>query len=446
MQQLATVALVGRPNAGKSTLFNRLSQARHAVVEPTPGVTRDRLYADVDWNGLTFQLVDTGGLANEGGDPFAPLVAEQVEVALREADVAILVVDAAAGLLPSDADLAERLRRWGRPVVVCANKAESPQAPYMDFYELGLGEPIRVSALHGEGTGDLLDAVVALLPEGAEEAEPAEVERIRVAFVGRPNVGKSSLVNRLLGRQRLITSELAGTTRDAVDVPWDTPEGSFLLVDTPGVRRPARVEEELEKLSVQRALRAAERAQVVVLVLDAQELVTEQDQRIAGFAHDRGRASVVLVNKADLVPSLELARIHGSLPFLDYAPVLAISARTGSHVGRLVPTVLAASAAHQRRLPTAELNRVLRDAVAGHAPPSVGGKPLRLYYATQVAVGPPTLLIFVNAPERVRPDYARYLENRLRAVFDLTGTPLRLRFRARPRIARNPTGAKKTRP
>lgn len=434
MNRLPVVALVGRPNGGKSALFNRIVGERRVVVQETPGVTRDRIYAEADWNGRSFTLVDTGGMAGID-DPFAGLIEVQVEQALAEADVAVLVVDAITGPIPADADVAERLRRWGRPVLLCANKSESPKAPFYAFYELGLGEPLPVSALHGEGVGDLLDAVVERLPApprtASEEDDPAR-ERLRVAIVGRPNVGKSSLVNRLLGSQRLITSEIAGTTRDAVDVPW----GDFLLVDTPGLRRPARIEADLEHLSVARALRAAERAQAVVLVLDATELVTDQDKRIAGYVHDRGRAMVVVVNKTDLRPDLDLETVHAALPFLEYAPILGLSARSGRHVGRLAPVLRRVGQAHRTRVGTSELNRVIRDAVALHAAPAVKGRPFRLYYATQVTVAPPTFLCFANDPALVRPDYVRYLENRLRAVFDFTGTPIRLRFRARRRELR----------
>ena len=476
---MARVALVGRPNVGKSSLFNRIIGRRLALVERSPGVTRDPLESEAEWAGHAFTLTDTGGLVSPEEDPFAPLIARSAEERLAESDVAVMVVDGLTGLLPADTEVARRLRRWGGRVVLAVNKCETYRAVPYEFYSLGLGEPMAVSAIHGDGVGDLLDAVVAAFPaketdsdaDAPAAAEPPRARRqrrlgertasegegqsadpfpvptgpVRVALVGRPNAGKSSLVNRLIGRQRLIVSELPGTTRDAIDVPWTAAGESFVLVDTPGMRRPARIDADLEKFSVSRALRSIARADVAVIVIDAQLGVTEQDQRIAGYAYERGRAALILANKWDLVRSeggpearaKELqAEIRSSLPFLHYAPVLLTSAQTG-HGVESIPVALAGVAhAHRQRLATAAVNRSLREATALHAPPSHGGKPLRLYYATQVATSPPTLLCFVNDATGVRPDYAHYLENRLRAAFPLDGTPLRLHFRTRRRESR----------
>ncbi len=466
MKSLACVALVGRPNVGKSSLFNRIVGRRVSIVEPTPGVTRDPLEATAEWAGHTFTLLDTGGLVAPAGDPFAPLIARAAAARLAEADVAVMVVDGQVGLLPADDEIARLLRRWGGRVVLAVNKCESYRAVPYEFYALGLGEPMACSAIHGDGMGDLLDAVVDAIAaaRGAPAAPPPAAEEpgvaeelteevadtpfaipsgpVRVALVGRPNAGKSSLVNRLIGREHLIVSDLPGTTRDAVDVPWQHGEHRFVLVDTPGMRRPARVTAELEKSSVGRALRAIARADVAVLVLDAEAGVTEQDQRIAGYAFERGRAAVIVLNKWDLMwadaeaAKRREAEVRGALPFLAYAPVLLTSARTGRGVDRIPALVAEVAAAHRQRLGTPEVNRVLREATSLHAPPSHEGKAMRLYYATQVATAPPTLLCFVNDAVGVRPDYAHYLENRLRAAFPLAGTPLRLHFRTRRREVR----------
>jgi GTP-binding protein len=448
---VACVVLVGRPNVGKSSLFNRIAGGRRAIVEPTPGVTRDPLRATAEWAGRRFELVDTGGLVGPPGDPLAAEIGQRAEEAIAGADVAVMVVDGQAGLLPADREVAEHLRRWGGPVLLAVNKCEGWRTSPHEFYALGLGEPLPVSAIHGDGVAELLDAVIDRLPAGAAEGPQPTAGAVRVALVGRPNAGKSSLVNRLLGRQQLIVSDLPGTTRDAIDVPWSRDGHHFVFVDTPGLRRPARVAQaaELERLSVARALRAVARADVAVLVLDAQVGVTEQDQRIAGFAYERVRAAVVLLNKWDLVPSGTdgqqfVAAVRAALPLGHYALVERTSARTGLGLARLPRLLGQAAAAHAQQLPTAAVNRVLREAVALHAPPAHKGRPLRLFYATQVATRPPTLLCFVNLVEAVRPDYVRYLENRLREAFDLQGSPLRLHFRARSRQARTPVALQRT--
>jgi GTP-binding protein len=450
---LPSVVLAGRVNVGKSTLFNRILRQARAVVEATPGVTRDRLTAPAEWAGWRFLLTDTGGLVGGEGDPFAPLVAAQAEVALRSADVVLFVVDARAGLLPADRELADRLRRLGRPVVVVANKCDGARAAPQDFYALGLGEPVAVSAVRGEGVGDVLDRVVEHLaaagwrapatePPPAEQGAGAEDAPIAVAFVGRPNVGKSSLVNRLLGEQRLIVSEIAGTTRDAVDVPWEAAGRSFVLVDTPGLRRRARiVPGSLEQWVARRSTAAIRRAEVAVLVLDAQEGCTDQDKRIAGLVLDRGRAAVVVLNKADLLPGDPqplLDQVRSAMPFLAFAPLLVCSARTGRGVAALPPAIAAAGDSYRRRISTAALNEWLRATVALQPPPPAAGKPVRIYYAAQIGTRPPTVALVTNRRGAIPETYARYLENRLRDRFGLEGTPIRWVFRPHRRTAGAP--------
>ncbi len=437
---LPSVVLTGRPNVGKSTLFNRIVGATVAVVEPTAGVTRDRLEAQALWNGCAFRVTDTGGLAGADGDPFAPLVAVQTRAALAAASVVLMVVDGRAGLQPSDRDVADEVRRLGRPVLLVANKCEASQALAADFYPLGLGEPLAVSAIHGEGVGDLLDLVVDRLggESGAAAAavEPDENHPVAAAFVGKPNVGKSSLLNRLLGRERLIVSDRAGTTRDAVDVPWSVGDAHFLLVDTPGMRRPARIERHsLEHWSARRSARAVERCEVAALVLDAAAAVSEQDKRIAGLICDRGRAAVLVLNKVDLLPAggiaATAARVRDALPFLHYAEVVPCSAQTGRGLQALPGALERAASAHRQRLITSALNACLRSAVAAHPPTAIAGSPARIYYAAQIGDRPPTVCLVVNRPHALTAAYVRYLENRLRERFDLRGTPLRFAFRVR---------------
>ena len=439
---MPTVVLTGRPNVGKSTLFNRIVGATVAVVEPTAGVTRDRLDADALWNGCTFRVTDTGGLAGADGDPFAPLVATQARAALAAASVVLLVVDGRAGLQPGDRDVAEEVRRLGRPVLLVANKCEASQALAADFYPLGLGEPLAVSAMHGEGVGDLLDLVVerfggeVAVTAAATDPDTVAMQPIAAAFIGKPNVGKSSLLNRLLGSQRLIVSERAGTTRDAVDVPWCVGDATFLLVDTPGMRRPARIERHsLEHWSAQRSARAVERCEVAALVLDATASVSEQDKRIAGLICNRGRAAVLVLNKVDLLPAggiaATAARVRDALPFLHYAEVVPCSAQTGRGLQTLPGALERAALAYRQRLTTSVLNSCLRAAVATHPPAAVAGKPARIYYAAQIAGKPPTVCLIVNRAHALSGAYVRYLENRLRERFDLRGTPLRFAFRVR---------------
>ncbi len=450
--RLPLVAIVGRPNVGKSTLFNRLLGQRKAIVESQPGVTRDRLYAQANWAGRDFTLVDTGGLDWEGETRIQALTTRQAELAIAEADVIVFVVDATQGVTPADQEVAEVLRRSRKPVFLAVNKVDDPgrECEVSEFYSLGLqAELLPISAFHGTGTGDLLDAVVArfpaqAVPDGeAGEATPGpgrdEAGPVRVAVVGRPNVGKSSLVNAFLGEERVIVADEPGTTRDAIDIPFRRGETDYILVDTAGLRKRARVKENVEKWSIIRTLRAVDRADAVLLVLDATEPLAEQDKRVTGYATDAGRALVLVVNKWDLVAKddrtyLEFeARLREGLHYADWAPIVFASARTGHNLGRVLEMVELVAANHRRRVPTPEANRVFRDAVALTPPPAEGGRRLRVSYVTQAAAAPPTFVFFVNDPRLVSQSYGRYLESKAREAWDFTGTPVRLVFRQKAR-------------
>jgi GTP-binding protein len=442
------VAIVGRPNVGKSTLFNRLIGQRMAVVSEIPGTTRDRIQADTEWNGIGFTVVDTGGIEIDAGfatmplsedsAQYLPAIVAQAQIAIDAADIVVMVVDAQAGTTAADREVAEILRRSARPVIVAANKAEglSVRQSAIEFYELGVGEVFAISALHGTGTGDLLDAIVEAFPEWAG-AEEIEDESLKIAIVGRPNVGKSSLLNRLLGEERAIVSPIAGTTRDAIDTYLTFGETEITLIDTAGIRRRGKIEPGVEKYSALRALRAIKRADVALLMVDATDGVTSQDQHVAGFVLEERTSVVVLVNKWDAVEkdthtmALYTDMVRSQLRFMDYVPVLYISALTGQRVDRVLPLALEVHEARFERIPTAELNRLLRDAVARHAPPSKAGKRLRFYYVTQAAVDPPVLVFFVNDPRLVHFSYERYLENVIRELYPFPGTPIVLRFRPR---------------
>lgn len=437
MDRHPVVALVGRPNVGKSALFNRIAGRRIAIVEDLPGLTRDRLVAPVEWRGHRFELVDTGGFVSEPEGPLAEQVRAQTERAIRDADVVLLVVDGRAGLLPEDREIARYLRETGRPMIVVVNKVDRPQeaeALAAEFYALGIPEVFCVSALHGLGIGELLDELVQRLAPSGPMGPPED--GVRVAIVGRPNVGKSSLVNALAGMERVVVDEAPGTTRDAVDVVLRDGERTFVLVDTAGLRRRSRVRDAVEFYGTVRTREAIERANVAVLVLDATEGPTDQDQRIAQEVAEAGRALVVALNKWDLVRPEDapevLRQARHALRHVAFAPVVPTSARTGHHVRRLLDVVSRADAAHARRIPTGVLNRAVREAVAAAQPPAdPTGRPLRVYYATQVGSRPPAVALFVNDPELVSSAYARYLEHRLREAFDLTGTPVRLLPRSR---------------
>jgi len=429
------VAIVGRPNVGKSTLFNRLIQKRLAIEESTPGVTRDRIYGQVEWCGRQFWVIDTGGLTFEE-DQIAREIFFQVQMALDEAQVILLVVDVRSGLLPLDYTIAEMLRKADKPVLLAANKAEAAEAAVADFFALGLGEPQPVSGAHGLGTGDLLDKIVAHLPVAEISSEDDD---LRIAVIGRPNVGKSSLVNKLAGAERVIVSDVPGTTRDAIDLLIERDGRRYRIVDTAGIRKKSKIAENVEYYSVLRAIRAAEDADVVLVLLDAVAGVTEQDKHIAGIAHEAGRALVLVVNKWDSVEKDEKTmdefrrKIRDELAYLSYAPILFISALTGQRVQRVFVLADYVAEQHALRISTAKLNELLADAMAVTPPPSKKGRQLKIFYMTQIKVKPPTFVVFVNDPELVHFSYLRFLENKLRETYGFEGTPLRLLLRRRTR-------------
>lgn len=433
------VAIVGRPNVGKSALFNRLVGRRVAIVEDQPGVTRDRLYGQASWRERSFTVIDTGGYVSEGGEPVVAQVRAQAERAMQEADVILFTVDARSGLVPEDREVAQRLREGRRPVILVVNKTDDPRhLGVYEFYELGLGDPHAVSALHGLGINDLLDAVTALLPEAVPESAAAAA--VRVAVVGRPNVGKSSLVNAVLGEDRVVVDSRPGTTRDAVDTPFRWAGRDFVLIDTAGLRRKARIDRRVERYSAGRALGAIDRADVAVLVLDAQEPIVEQDQEIARYTQERGRALVAAVAKWDLVspaPQMHQTardRVMAGLRFTPYAVLVATSAVRGWGIHALIDGVARAADAHSRRVPTGPLNRIVEQAEQAHLPPADrSGRQGKIYYATQPSVKPPTVVCFVNDPTLFPDEYRRYLEHRLRGAFDFVGTPIRIQFRRRER-------------
>lgn len=436
------VAIVGRPNVGKSTLFNRLTQSRQAIVEDMPGVTRDRLYADTEWNGRQITLVDTGGIVlDKDGDTIEAHVTRQAELAIKEADVIIFVCDVTQGVTGADMEVAEKLRKVQKPVILAVNKVENlkREEEALEFWSLGLDQLITVSAEHGMGTGDLLDAVINSLKKPQEPVVEDET-LVRVAVIGRPNVGKSSLVNAILGEERVIVSDVAGTTRDAIDVLVEKGEDRFLLVDTAGMRKRAKVEESVERYSVMRALRAVERAQVVLMVIDAEEMVTEQDQRIAGYALEQGKACIVVVNKWDLVEKDDRTMdkytdiIRTRFAFMDYAMIHFLSAKTRARVSKLLPLIKQAAANHARRIPTRELNNLIREAYALNPPPSDKGRRLKIFFATQPHVSPPGFVLFCNDTELVHFSYKRYIENKLRETYAFEGTPINIYFRQRTKV------------
>lgn len=452
--RMPIVALVGRPNVGKSTLFNRLVGERKSIVEDEPGTTRDRIYAPAEWTSRPFLLVDTGGLdigqtdkLPQKGDQLETLsrtsrdfvreIRQQAELAIEEADVVVFLTDARDGLTEADRDVAETLRRSGRPVILAVNKAdnENRRQAALEFYELSLGDPYPISALHGTGTGDLLDAIIEQIPNAPEEPES---DAVRIGIVGRPNVGKSSILNALLQTERVIVSPIAGTTRDAIDTELTWQGQPVILIDTAGIRRRGRVESGVEKYSVLRAVNAIQRCDVVLLIIDAADGVTAQDAHVTNFILEAFKSVVVIVNKWDAIEDKDsdtmnrfTVELRQKLKFLDYVPLLFVSAKTKQRVSKILP--LAMSVAEQRtlRIPTSELNRILRDAMVAHPAPSRKGKPLKFLYATQAEVSPPTIVVFVNDKELVHFSYERFLENRIRAVYPFLGTPIRLFFRSR---------------
>lgn len=437
------IAIVGRPNVGKSTLFNRLTQTRQAIVENVPGVTRDRLYADAEWAGRDFTLVDTGGIViSKEGDTIEAHVTKQAQLAIKEADVIVFVCDVTQGVTGADEEVAGRLRRVNKPVLLAVNKVENlkREEEAHEFWTLGLDSLTTVSAEHGMGTGDLLDAIVENLPKPDGETDEDET-LIRVAVIGRPNVGKSSLVNAIVGEDRVIVSDVAGTTRDAIDVLVEKDEDRFLFIDTAGMRKRAKVEESVERYSVMRALRAVDRSQVVLMLIDAEAGVTEQDQKIVGYANEVGKACIVVVNKWDLIEKDDRTmdkfkiQVRTRLAFMDYAMIAFLSAKTGSRIPKIFPLIKQVAAAHARRISTGELNDLVRDAYVINPPPSDKGRRLKIYFATQPHVSPPGFVFFVNNRELVHFSYSRYLENKLRETYDFEGTPIRLYFRTKPKIA-----------
>ena len=432
------VAVVGRPNVGKSTLFNVLAGERISIVKDTPGITRDRIYADAEWLNRGFTLVDTGGIEPESKDILLSQMREQAQIAIDTADVILFMVDVKQGLLDADSKVADMLRKAGKPVVLVVNKVDSYERDMLavyEFYNLGIGEPHAISAANRTGIGDMLDEVVSHFPESAGEEE--EDDKIRVAIVGKPNVGKSSIINRLLGENRLIVSDIAGTTRDAVDTQVTYNGKEYVFIDTAGLRRKNKIKEELERFMIIRTVSAVERADIVVLVIDAVEGVTEQDAKIAGIAHDRGKGMIIAVNKWDAIEKDNKTtkeyetKIRQVLSFAPYAEILYISALTGQRLPKLYDIIEAVHENHALRVATGVLNEIMSEAVAMQQPPTDKGKRLRLYYITQAAVKPPTFVIFVNDKELMHFSYTRYIENQIRETFGFKGTPLKFFIRER---------------
>ena len=430
------VAIVGRPNVGKSMLFNKLTGRRTAIVEDTPGVTRDRIYGACDWNGRDFELVDTGGIEPNTDSEMLKFMRRQAEIAIETADVIVMVTDVKTGVTAADQDVASMLLRSKKPVCLAVNKCDSvgmTDPNVYEFYALGLGDPIEVSAIHGHGTGDLLDWCVEHFPEEAENEDESEI--INVAIVGKPNVGKSSLLNRILGQERVIVSDVAGTTRDAIDSLFENEFGKYRFIDTAGMRRKSKVDDAIEKYSNMRSIAAIDRADVCLILIDANEGVTEQDTKIAGLAHEAGKASIIVVNKWDMLEKETntmnemTAKIRQDLGYMTYAPVLFISALTGQRVGKLFELINIVANQSAMRITTGMLNNILEDATARVQPPTDKGRRLKIYYMTQVGVKPPHFVIFCNDARLFHFSYQRYLENQIRAVFGLEGTPIKITIR-----------------
>ncbi len=433
---LPIVAIVGRPNVGKSMLFNKLTGQRTAIVEDTPGVTRDRIYGKCDWNGREFQVVDTGGIEPSTRSEMLQFMRRQAEIAIETANVIVMVVDVKVGMTAADQEVANMLLRSKKPVCLAVNKCDSigPTNPEVyEFYALGLGDPIEVSAIHGHGTGDLLDFCVANFPPEEEFAE--EEDMIRVAIVGKPNVGKSSLLNRILGMERVIVSDVAGTTRDAIDSYFENEFGKYCFIDTAGMRRKSKVDDAIEKYSNMRSINAIERSDVCLILIDANEGVTEQDTKIAGLAHEAGKACIIVANKWDTVEKEtktmdeKTADIRRDLSYMPYAPIVFLSALTGQRVNKLFEMINAVANNAAMRITTGMLNNILEDATARVQPPTDKGRRLKIYYMTQVDVKPPHFVIFCNDARLFHFSYQRYLENQIRAVFGLEGTPVRITIR-----------------
>ncbi|WP_050697874.1 ribosome biogenesis GTPase Der [Anaeromassilibacillus senegalensis] len=432
------VAIVGRPNVGKSTLFNKLIGQRLSIVDDTPGVTRDRIYGECEWKGRKFSVVDTGGIEPSANDVILSQMRTQAQLAIDAADVIVLVTDLRSGVVATDADIAAMLLKSSRPVILCVNKCDTvgdPPAEFYEFYNLGLGDPVQVSSVHGHGTGDLLDRVVEFLPPETDEEEDGEL--IKVAIIGKPNVGKSSLINRISGENRCIVSDIAGTTRDAIDTAIENAYGRFILIDTAGLRRRSKVDDSIEKYSIIRAQMAIERADVCVIMIDATVGFTDQDSKVAGLAHEAGKGCIIAVNKWDAIEkdgntmSAYRKQLENDFSFMSYAPFIFISAQTGQRVDRLFELIKHVANSNAMRIATGMLNDVLAQATARVQPPTDKGKRLKIYYMTQASVKPPTFVCFVNSAELFHFSYQRYLENRIRETFGLEGTPVRFIIRER---------------
>ncbi len=433
------VAIVGRPNVGKSTFFNKISGQRIAIVEDTPGVTRDRIYFETEWSGRQMTIIDTGGIEPKTDDMILKHIFTQAQIAIDSADVIVMIVDVTTGVTAQDRDIATLLKKSGKPVVLAVNKCDrvgEPPLEFYEFYELGFErDPIALSSVHGTGTGDVLDEVISYFPEGEEEEEEDDV--IRVAVIGKPNAGKSSLVNRILGEERVIVSDVAGTTRDAIDSEFENEYGKYVLIDTAGIRRNAKIEDAIEKYSVLRANLALERSDVCIIMVDAGEGVTAQDERIAGLAHEAGKASIICVNKWDTVEKDNTThrqfteQVYNALSYMTYAPLHFISAKTGQRVDKLFGEINYVNMQASTRISTGMLNEVLSEATSRVQPPSDKGKFLKIYYMTQIGVKPPTFVIFCNNKELFHFSYQRYIENCLRDTFGFKGTPIRLIIRER---------------
>ncbi|MBP1536999.1 MAG: ribosome biogenesis GTPase Der [Ruminococcus sp.] len=437
---LPVVAIVGRPNVGKSTLFNKLIGQRLSIVEDTPGVTRDRIYGKCEWLSHEFMLVDTGGIEPDSNDVILEQMRRQAEVAITSADAIIFVTDMKSGVTASDQEVAHMLLKSGKPVVLCVNKCDSlgePPAEFYEFYNLGLGEPFAVSSVHGHGTGDMLDEVLKYLPD--ENAEDEDDDVIKVAVIGKPNVGKSSIINRICGEDRVIVSDIAGTTRDATDSVVENKDGKFIFIDTAGIRRKSKVLDSIEKFSVLRAYMAVDRADVAVIVIDATVGFTEQDSKVAGYAHEKGKACVVAINKWDAIEKETntmnefIKDLDNDFSFMSYVPYVFISAKTGQRMDTLFEKIKYVAEQNAVRIPTGRLNEVLSYATSRVQPPSDKGRRLKIYYMTQASTKPPTFVYFVNRADLFHFSYQRYLENQIREVFSLDGTPIVFKIRERDR-------------
>ena len=430
------IAIVGRPNVGKSTLFNKLTGKRISIVDDTPGVTRDRIFGEVEWTGRKATLIDTGGIEPYSDDIILSQMRRQAELAIDSADVIILVTDLRSGVVATDMDVAAMLQKSGRPIVLCVNKCDKigePEPEFYEFYNLGLGDPVQVSSVHGHGTGDLLEKAFSYLPENTDEDDDGEI--ISVAVIGKPNVGKSSLINKISGEERCIVSNIAGTTRDSIDTLVENEYGQFNFIDTAGLRRKNKVDDKIEQYSVIRAKMAVERCDVCVIMINAQDGFTEQDSKVAGLAHEAGKACIIAVNKWDAIEKNDKTmneykkKLDVDFSFMSYAPMIFISAKTGQRLDRLFELIKQVANSHAMRIRTGKLNELLSQATLRVQPPSDKGKRLKIYYMTQASTKPPTFVCFVNNQELFHFSYQRYLENQIRAVFGLEGTPVRIVIR-----------------